>query len=172
MNFLPEERESVFAREYVRLENKDDAAAVVAYRRAGFIDPAYPVAVAAERMLARPEIQRLIFETRSKFKPKLKAERSRDSVLADIDAIFESALAAQDHSAAVNCKRLEAQIQGLLQENVTVTHKVDVTNLTDEQLEKIAARAVQVIDGNVVDITPKPVGIEHMHDEPPPRGHT
>ncbi len=155
------DRDALFVREFLKNEGRDDAAAVTAYRRAGYFNPAYPIAVAAERILSRPDIQAAIAAARPNFKPKVQGERSRDSVLADIDAVFESALEAKDHSAAINAKRLEAQLQGYLQENIQVTHKLDVTELSDDQLLRIINKKASVVDAEFKEVS-KPKGIGHL----------
>lgn len=159
MTITPFDADQVFIESYLKLEGRDDAPAITAYRRAGYFDPAYPVAVAAERTLRR--LSDKIEFARSKFSSLIKTERSRESVLSDIDAVFQSALADKDHSAAINAKRLEAQLQGLLQENVTVTHRMEISQFTDEQLLKIINSKSPLVEG--VEFTEVPIkGIGHM----------
>lgn len=147
----PIDADQVFVETYLKHEG-DEAAALIAYRRAGFIEPEYPIVVAASRHLARlkPEID----AARGVVKSLVRADRSRDSLLTDLDKVFESALADKDHAACVNAKRLQAQIDGLLVEDVRVTHKVDVTMMTDEQLLKII-NSKPVVDGEFRDVTPR-----------------
>lgn len=155
------EQDVVFVQELVRNKDKDDAA-IIAYRRAGYWEPAFPVVVAAERHLQRPEIQTALAKAMEQFKPQISGDRSRDSLLADTDKVFESALAAKDHAAAINAKRLQAQVMGWLQENVSVTHRLEITQLSDQQLEKIASKAIKVIDATAVDVTEPVRGIGQM----------
>lgn len=151
-------RDSIFVREYLRNESRDDAAAVIAYRKAGFRDPAYPVSIAAERVLVRPEIQSAITAGRKTFKNLVGSEHTRESIVSILDEVVQSALGEKDHSAAVNGLRAQAQILGFMEQSLTITHKQDVSTLTDEQLEKIAARASKAIEGQAKDITPVGIG--------------
>ena len=60
---MRDDRDLVFAREYVRLKAlKSKNAAELACVRAGITNPEYHIKVVADRQLARPEVQRLIEE--------------------------------------------------------------------------------------------------------------
>lgn len=155
-------QDAVFVEEFLRHEGRDDAAAIVAYKRAGFVEPQWPMAIAAERHLKR--LKPAIDAARKTFTTAIKNERSRDSILADLDDIYDSALKDKDHSAAINAKRLEAQLQGFLEDKVSVTHKMEIGQLSDEQLLRVINRK-PVVDGEFTDVTPK--GIGHMK---PPDG--
>lgn len=162
---IERDKDDVFVKEYLRLEGRDDAAAVTAYRRAKYFDPAYPVVVAADCTLTR--LRSKIEAARKTIKPTaMGQDRSRDSVLADLDQVFESALGEKDHSAAVTAKRTQAQIMGLLSENISVTHKMDVSTMTDEQLLRILNKQSRVVDGQFTEV-PIPKGIGHLK---PPDG--
>lgn len=151
------ERDLVFVEEFLQHEDKDDAA-VIACRKAGILDPHFPVAVTAKRMLERPEIQMAIKAARAQTARRGPPEVSKESILADLDGIFQSTLLTRDHAAANANRKLVAQITGILREDVTITHRYDVKILSDGELEKIAMR------GKIIDVEAKeiPPGIGHM----------
>lgn len=153
------ERDAVFVTTFLECEDQDDAA-VIACRRAGIIEPHFPIAVTARRTLDRPEIQLAIKASRSVFKKRGIQDITVDTLLTDLEEIFHSTLLTRDHAAANANRKLVAQLKGLLSENIHVHHTHDVKSLSDEELMKIARRKGKVIDGSAIDITPK--GIGHM----------
>lgn len=150
-------QDQIFITEFLRHEGRDDAAAIIAYKRAGFVEPMWPMGIAADRHLTR--LKPAIDAARKTFTTSVRNERSRDSILTDLDDVYRSALADKDHSAAINAKRLEAQLNGYLQDNVVVTHKMDVSMMSDEQLLRII-NSKPVVDVEFQEIVPK--GIGHM----------
>ena len=60
----------------------------------------------------------------------------------------------KDYTPAIAAKKLQAQLMGVLQETVQVTHKMDVTRMTDDQLMKLIALKSKQEDLNMIDITP------------------
>jgi hypothetical protein len=60
----------------------------------------------------------------------------------------------KDYTPAIAAKKLQAQLMGVLQETVQVTHKMDVTRMTDDQLMKLIALKSKQEDLNIIDITP------------------
>ena len=156
---IEDEKDVLFVEEYLLHEDQDDAA-VIACRKAGLMDAHFPISVTARRQLERPEIQIAIKAARPHFKKRDIAEITRDTILADMETVFHSTILAKDHSAA-NANRMGvAKILGLIRENVTVTHRLDVKSLSDEELGRIAARGSKMIEGEAKDITP--IGIGHM----------
>lgn len=145
---LPDRRDEVFVAEFVKTED-----ALLACTRAGITDPKYPIAVLARRMLGRPEIIAAIEAAREEARrePERPLVPTKLSISADLDRVFEAAMDDGGYAAAVSAKKTQAQLLGLLETtmNVRVTH--EVSTMTDEQLEQIAARgAGPVIEGEVV----------------------
>ena len=60
----------------------------------------------------------------------------------------------KDYTPAIAAKKLQAQLMGVLQEYVQVTHKMDVTRMTDEQLMKLIALKSKQEDLKMIDVTP------------------
>lgn len=157
MNDDPE-KDAVFVEEYLRIEDQDDAA-VIACRKAGIVEPTFPIAVTARRMMERSDIQIAITIARKGIKKRDVTEISKETILTDLEAIFHSAMLAKDHSACNANRKLIAQLTGHLTENVTVTHRHDVKLMSDDDLLKIASRAMKKIEDKMIDITP---GIGHL----------
>lgn len=148
---LDDEKDAVFVEEFLAHDGKDDAA-VIACRKAGIIDPHFPIDVMARKTFNRlaPAI-RLARKYYAKREP---VEPTKDTIIADLENVFQSAQLTHDHGAANNNRKLVAQLLGILREDVTVTHKYDVHLISDADLEKIALRQIKTIEGSAVDITP------------------
>lgn len=148
------EKDAVFIRVFLENEEREDGA-VIACRTAGILDPTFPVAVLAEKQLARPEIRIAIKAARTVRDKTRRREITPETIEADLEQVFNSALIAKDHAAATNNRKLLAQLKGFLTENVVVTHRYDVNLMSDEELGKIAAKGMKVIESKARDITPK-----------------
>jgi hypothetical protein len=85
---MREDRDLVFAREYVRLRAlKSKNAAELACVRAGITNPEYHIKVVAERQLARVEVQRLIAEAETSGMAIERTEYTRDLFLDELQAV-------------------------------------------------------------------------------------
>ena len=171
---LDDERDAVWIEEFLARDGHDDAA-VIATRKAGIMDPHFPIDVIARRTFNR--LAPAIKLARKYYARRQPTEVTKDTLLADLENVFSSAVLTHDHAAANANRKLVAQLTGILREDVTITHRYDVKVLSDSDLEKIALRSLKSIDGQAVDITP---GIGHMKlvgevvtvepDTPPGRG--
>lgn len=148
------DRDLVFVETYLDHEDSD-AAAVIACRKAGIIDPHFPIDVVARKTFNR--LAPAIKLARKYFQKRQPTEITKDSIIADLEKIFQDSLLSHDHSASNANRKLVAQITGILQNEMTVTHKHDVRLLSDAELEKIAAKG-KVIDGVATEILPPGIG--------------
>lgn len=154
------EQDEVFVDQFILNEDKPDGL-IIAARIAGFLSPLYPVRAMAEFHLNRPEIQSALKIAR-KFakKDRHTGEPTAESVYADCDVIVDQAIAVNNLAAAVAGVKLKAQVAGLLKENIVHTHRLDVTNLSDDQLAAIATRKPKMIEAEYTDITEvRPAGL-------------
>lgn len=142
---LPDTRDQVFVDEYVR--TGDPRLACV---RAGITDPKYPMSVLARRMLDRADIQEAVRLAQERVANAEPVEITRDSIVADLDKVFDDALDAGNHAAAVSAKKAQAQMLGFLETTLNVKHSMTVTDLSDDKLAEIAAGKPVVIEGQVV----------------------
>ncbi len=128
--------EAMFVKEYV-----SHGDAMLACSRAGMQDARYRLSVMAERVLARPEIQDAIRAHRlaTAGLPKVVTEYTRDLLLDDMQRIAEAAEEDGNWNSAISAKKLQAQLAGLLTQEVNVTHRMAVNELSDEQLMKIVS---------------------------------
>jgi hypothetical protein len=126
--------EAVFVREYV--EHGD---AMLATNRAGLQDSRYRLHVTAERILGRPEIQDAIRAERvlQSQQPRRRVEYTRELLMDDMQRISEAAYGEGNYPAAISAKKLQAQLAGMLEQTLNVTHRMAVNELSDEQLMKI-----------------------------------
>lgn len=153
---LDDERDQVFIETYLMHDGSADAS-VIACRKAGILDPHFPIDVVARKTFNRlaPAIK-LAKRYYAKREP---TEVTKDTLLADLENVFQSAVLTHDHAAANANRKLVGQLTGILREDVTITHRYDVKILSDADLEKIALRSMKTIDSTAVDVTP---GIGHI----------
>lgn len=171
---LAEERDEVFITTFLEHDGKDDAM-IVACRKAGIVDPHFPIDVVARKAFNR--LAPAIKLARKYYAKREPTEVTKDTILADLDSVFQSAHLSRDHAAANANRKLVAQITGILREDVTITHRYDVKLISDSELEKIALKSLKTIEATAVDVTPgigqiKLVGETKMiePDSPPGRG--
>jgi hypothetical protein len=151
---MRDDRDLVFAREYVRLKAlKSKNAAELACVRAGITNPEYHIKVVAERQLARVEVQRLIVEAETSGILIERTEYTRDLFLDELQAVHERALDAKNFTSAISAVKTQAQLLGMLDQTVNVNHSVSAKDLDLATLRAMVAdraRPVNVIDAVVV----------------------
>jgi hypothetical protein len=145
-----EDRDLVFAREYVRLRAlKTKNAAELACVRAGITNPEYNIRVVAERQLARVEVQRLISEAESSGIEIERTEYTRDLFLDELQAVHERALDAKSFASAISAVKAQAQLLGMMDQTLNINHTVTAKDLDLQTLRAMVAdraRPVTVID--------------------------
>ena len=148
------ERDALFVKVYLQTGDGLDAC-----KRAGFVVHGYDDRTVAEYLLDRCDIQEAIKVAKeSKARKPASVDITRESIISDLDAIHQSAMIDKDYTPAIAAKKLQAQLMGVLQESVQVTHKMDVTRMTDDQLMKLIALKSKQEDLNMIDITPTGLG--------------
>jgi hypothetical protein len=149
---MREDRDLVFAREYVRLKAlKSKNAAELACVRAGITNPEYHIKVVADRQLARPEVQRLIEEAESSGILIERTEYTRDLFLDELQAVHERALDAKNFTSAISAVKTQAQLLGFMDQTVNVNHTVTAKDLDLQTLRAMVAdraKPVAVIDAD------------------------
>lgn len=145
---------ALFVECYVR--NGDPVASCVESR---ILDPMYSVQTIAARLMETPAVLWAIAAYKRAKPDTVRVEITRESILADAQSIYESALK-NDPKTALAAKRLQAELQKFLSQDVNINVKHDVTTMTDEQLAKIAAG--KPIDAEFTDITPVPKGLAQI----------
>ena len=155
LNIPPDvERDAIFVKVYLQTGDGLDAC-----KRAGFVVHGYDDRTVAEYMLDRCDIQEAVKAAKeSKARKPASVDITRESIISDLDAIHQSAMVDKEYAPAIAAKKLQAQLMGVLQESVQVTHKMDVTRMTDEQLMKLIALKSKQEDINMIDITPTGLG--------------
>lgn len=135
-----EQREEVFAREYViQRALKNPNAAVLACVKAGFSGPDLNVITLAPRMLAKASIQKLImqFENESiEIEPR---EYSRDLFLDELQAVAQKALEANAFPSVISAVKTQAQLLGMLDQTVNINHSVSAKDLDLQTLRAMVA---------------------------------
>lgn len=152
------DKDEIFVKNYVRSKDAVDACS-----KARIYVSGYDMRDVADYQMRRPEIQRAIAraETAKTNEPPL--EFTRESAVSDLQEVYERCMEAGEFTPAITAKKTQAQLMGLLDQNITLTVKHDASAMSDEQLEKIiAARtAPKLIEGQFTDVTerpPKPPG--------------
>lgn len=141
---------ALFVQEYIRREGQEDAG-VVAVIYSQLRNPQYLPHQIAERLLATPEIQGAIKAVRAVYKPVAMKEISADSISADMEPLFESAIENRQYTAAIAAKKLQAELHGLLKKDINVNVTLSKTSMTDAQLEAIAKK--EAIDVEFSEVT-------------------
>lgn len=151
LNIPPDvERDAMFVKIYLQTGDALDAS-----KRAGFVVHGYDDRTVAEYLLDRCDIQEAIKVAKeSKNRKSASVDITRESIISDLDAIHQSAMIDKDYTPAIAAKKLQAQLMGVLQENVQVTHKMDVTQMSDDQLMKLIALKSKQDDLKMIDVTP------------------
>jgi len=123
------EQDSIFVKVY--LQNGD---AVNACSRAGILIYGYDLRDVAEEMLKRPAIK-LALKTAKDFTPsEIGVDITRESIITDLGRIHDSAIRAGEYAPAISAKKLQAQLIGVLTENVQVNHRIDLLQMSDEKI--------------------------------------
>jgi hypothetical protein len=152
------DQDAVFVEEYVRSHD-----AVAACVKAGIRDIRYPITIAARAVLSRPEIRAAIAVLEKIRPPSEVVEITQESVVADMENVFGQALDAGEYQAAISAKKLQSEIRGWLKQNIAVTHRLDLDDLSDAQLAKIARRQMTDISdvGAVIDNEIPAAGVDN-----------
>jgi hypothetical protein len=149
---MRDDRDLVFAREYVRLRAlKSKNAAELACVRAGITNPEYHIKVVADRQLARPEVQRLITEAESSGILIERTEYTRDLFLDELQAVHERALDAKNFTSAISAVKTQAQLLGFMDQTVNINHTVTAKDLDLQTLRAMVAdraKPVAVIEAD------------------------
>lgn len=143
MSILPDDddhdADAVFVQEYVRSGD-----AVTACVVAGLQDPRYDVRVHAQHVLARPEIRNAIDALQRIYKADATtADITLDSVVADMQAVYQKALDAGQYPSAIAAKKLQAALKGWLDQKIEVTHRTRPEEMSTAQLERLAKGYLQ-----------------------------
>jgi hypothetical protein len=135
---------AIFVEHYRRTSD-----AVASVQRAGMRDLRFDIRVFAERTLARQEVQDAL-RGMGEIDPNVSApmEITRESLINDMQEIYDKALTDGQYASAIQSKRLQAHLTGHLVEEVKITHSYDVKQMTDAQLEQIARAGLR-------DVTPQ-----------------
>ena len=152
---MREDRDLVFAREYVRLRAlKTKNPAELACVRAGITNPEYHIKVVAERQLARPDVQRLVTEAETSGLTIERTEYTRDLFLDELQAVHERALDARNFTSAISAVKTQAQLLGFMDQTVNINHTVTAKDLDLATLRAMVAdraKPAMVIEGRIID---------------------
>lgn len=137
---------TIFVEQYLKTGN-----AMIACSRAGIRDPRYPMEVTAERTLQRPDIQFLIKAFGKLQVPEQPIEVTRETNIVDMQTVYEKALEDRQYGSAISAKKLQSLLMGVLTQNINVTHRHTVDNMSDDELMRIANQS----DRKIIDVTPE-----------------
>lgn len=144
------EQDSVFVEEYVKTGD-----AMLAIVRSGIRDPAYSMDIVARRTLERPEIAAAVKALERIERASLPVEITRESLVADMQQVYEKCISIGDHKSAISAKKLQATLCGLLDQKITVTHR-HLNEMTDADLMRIASKGKTVTDADYEEIPGDP----------------
>lgn len=140
---LDDPREADFIEEYVRHNDP-----VKAIERSGIRGEGRDVSLSfsalADRLLAKPSVQvgvEFLRRARAYWGAGGGAGGiTRESLVASLEDIAEDARRSRKHSEAIQAKKLQAQLMGLLIERREVTFKKKIEDMTDAELMELAAK--------------------------------
>lgn len=138
--------------------NGGDATAACVVAR--IMSPMYPIDYIAKLMMERPEIQAALGALKLIKKNSVMPEITRDSIVADMQSVYEKAMLLGDPKAAIASKRLQSELLKFLDQSITITHKTDASQLTDEELMRIASK--RTIEGDFKNVTPADATIGNL----------
>jgi len=95
--------------------------------------------VVANRQLQKPEIVAALKALERIATSMQPLEVTRDSVVADMQDVYEKALQDGQYASAIGAKKLQSMLLGMLQTNISITHGFKPELMTDEQLMRIAS---------------------------------
>lgn len=135
------EKDALFVKLYLQSGDALDA-----YIRCGHKAHGYEARTVAQWMLERPEITAML-KMAETLKPKAPVDITRESIVSDLDAIHASAVADKDYTPAIAAKKLQASLLGLISENVQITHRLDISSMSDADIMKHLTAKSKQIDG-------------------------
>lgn len=139
MSILPEtaadyDADSVFVSEFVKTGDATTACIV-----AGIRDNRYDIRVTAEKTLARPEIRTAIEALQRIYQVDVaQPEITLDSVVADMQVIYQKAVDDGQYQAAIAAKKLQASLRGWLDQKIDITLRRSVDEMSTKDLERLA----------------------------------
>ncbi len=160
-SILPDDpdQDAVFVERFV-----DTNDPVLACVQAGISDNRFPIQVVAERQLARAEIKAAIAALQKiRASSKASVEITRESVLADMQNVYEKALADREYNSAIAAKKLQAALAGWLTATLNINHRHTVDDLGTAELMRIASQG-RVIDGDYEEVPQQRKGLTAYKD--------
>lgn len=155
------ERDALFVKNYIRSRDAVDACA-----KARVFCVGYDMRDVAAHQLAKPHIKKMIAEAEVKATNDPSPEITRDSIITDLEQVFEKSMRDGEYTPAITAKKTQAQLLGWLENTVNVNIKRDIASMTDAELMQIIeskSSSQKVIDGEFTET--KPLGIGHLRGE-------
>ena len=164
---IPEnpDRDEIFVKNYVRSKDAVDACS-----KARIYVSGYDMRDVADYQLRRPEIRQAIARAEAAKADAPPMEFTRESAVSDFQEIYERCMEAGDFTPAITAKKTQAQLMGLLDQNITLTVKNDPTAMTDEQILRLIELKSKQIEGEFTEVEEKaegkqPLGLGKRTDE-------
>lgn len=132
------EKERIFCQEVARHGD-----AIKATIRARLDDPCYSMEIGADKLLSRRDIKAEIANLTGKNGLRSTPEVTRESIVADMQWVFEESMHSDERNTAVAAKKLQSQLRGYLVEKREVTYHRGVDGMTDDQLMEVAGRDLE-----------------------------
>lgn len=138
-------REIIFCEEYIR--TGDVVGAVV---KAGIRAVNYPIDVVGRQLLERPDIKLAIRMLTDRGVTSAPVEYTRDSLVSDMQNIYQDAREAGRFESAISAKRLQAALLGYLVDRKEITLVKSAQEMTNDELRRIAYKG-KVVEGEAVE---------------------
>ena len=163
INFAPNpDTDEMFVKIYLQTGDALDACI-----RAGYMTYGYEARAVADYLLDRPDIALAIKMGQAQNRTRAPIEITRDSIVSDLENIHASAFIEKEYGHAISAKKTQATLLGFVQENVQVTHRMDVKQMTDEQILKLIALKSKQIEGEFTEVEEEkqPIGLGKPDDK-------
>lgn len=126
---------------------------VAACIRAGLQNFQYHPEVWVRKILERPEVMRAIETLRAATKRQQPIAVTRQSVVADMQDVYNKAMQISDFKEAISSKKLQAALLGLLVEKKEVTLRRGIDEMSDDELARIAGEGQVVTDAEFEEVS-------------------
>ena len=131
-----------------------------ALSKAVIVDEQYHPSILVKMMLARPDIQLAIDALRQSGPLMQRVDITRDSIIEDVQGIYDMAIAERDGGLALKAKELQARLKGLLVERKEITQRRKIEDMTDDQLLALVEGRLgdslgvdaKLIEGTVIEV--------------------
>lgn len=121
--------------------------------KARIVNPMYSIDTIATRLMERGDVKAGLAAIKKVLPNPINAEITRESIVSDMQQVYERALGAGDTKGAIAAKRLQAELKKLLSAEVNINLRKDPSLMSDAELMEIVKG--RAIEAEYTDVTPE-----------------